>query len=193
MKDEHCVMAGHDYHFVSDNYGVKTTPSGEYMITVGEAQCPPESLLDKKGRPARKVKKLEDLQGLKVVTDAKLDNLKEPEEIISVVSSTPQPPHPIPPTNLLRCDHSESPLPSCPPEGRLHISLWQVLYTGPMYQIYNAILRQHPKEVYEFFKAGGNFFATTIHILVSAVVKIARVMSISPSLDEPAATIFEPL
>ena len=51
----------------------------------------------------------------------------------------------------------------------------QVLYTGPMYQIYNAVLRQYPRGVFEWFAGRGNSFATTIHILVSAVVKIARV------------------
>jgi hypothetical protein len=53
---------------------------------------------------------------------------------------------------------------------------WQVLYTGPMFQIYNAILRRYPREVFERFEGGGNLFATTIHVLVSAVVKISRVM-----------------
>jgi hypothetical protein len=51
----------------------------------------------------------------------------------------------------------------------------QVLYTGPMYQIYNMILRQFPKEDYKYFSEKGNSFATTIHVLASAVVKIARV------------------
>jgi hypothetical protein len=41
-------------------------------------------------------------------------------------------------------------------------------------QVYNAILRQHPPDLFSKFNAGGNLYATTIHILVSAVIKIAR-------------------
>jgi hypothetical protein len=44
-----------------------------------------------------------------------------------------------------------------------------------MYQVYNTVLRRHPREAYERYEGGGNRFATTIHVLVSAVVKIARV------------------
>ena len=59
----------------------------------------------------------------------------------------------------------------------------QVLCTGPMFQVYNAVLRRYPREVYERFEGGGNRFATTIHVLVSAVVKITRVMKLPPGLD----------
>ena len=58
-----------------------------------------------------------------------------------------------------------------------------MLYTGPMFEVYNAVLRRFPKEVYERFAGGGNRFATTIHVLVSAVVKIARVMKLPPGLE----------
>jgi hypothetical protein len=46
--------------------------------------------------------------------------------------------------------------------------------TRPPWQVYNAILRQYPPDVFDRFRAGGNLYATTIHILVSAVIKIAR-------------------
>ncbi len=59
----------------------------------------------------------------------------------------------------------------------------QVLYTGPMYQIYNTILRQHTKEDFQVFKNGRNLFPTTIHVLVSAVIKIARIIAIPPGLN----------
>jgi ankyrin repeat protein len=49
-----------------------------------------------------------------------------------------------------------------------------VLYTGPMYQIYNVILRRYPEEKFKLFKEGGNTFATTIFVLVSAVMKVAK-------------------
>jgi hypothetical protein len=50
-------------------------------------------------------------------------------------------------------------------------------------QVYNAILRRFPLDVYGKFAAGGNLYATTIHVLVSAVVKIARVMNLPPGLE----------
>ena len=49
-----------------------------------------------------------------------------------------------------------------------------VLYTGPMFQVYNSVLRRWPADVYEPLRAGGNLFPTTVHVLVSAVQKIAR-------------------
>jgi hypothetical protein len=57
-------------------------------------------------------------------------------------------------------------------------------HEGPGWrQVYNTILRQYPKDVYDKFKAAGNLYATTIHVLVSAVVKIARVMRLPPGLE----------
>ena len=49
-----------------------------------------------------------------------------------------------------------------------------VLYTGPMYMVYNAVLRRHPPELYGAFAGGESPFATTLHVLVSAVQKLAR-------------------
>ena len=49
-----------------------------------------------------------------------------------------------------------------------------VLYTGPMFQVYNVILRRYPEEKFKLFKEGGNTFATTIFVLVSAVTKVAK-------------------
>lgn len=49
--------------------------------------------------------------------------------------------------------------------------------------MYNAILRQHPADVFGRFRAGGNLCATTIHILVSAVIKIARTTKLPSGLE----------
>ena len=57
------------------------------------------------------------------------------------------------------------------------------MYTGPMYQVYNMILRRYPEQAYARHQAGGNLFSTTIHVLVSAVVKIARVMKLPAGLE----------
>ncbi len=53
-----------------------------------------------------------------------------------------------------------------------------VLYTGPMFVVYNGILRRFPKELYEAFVQNDNLFSTTIFVLVSAVQKLSRCMSI---------------
>ena len=42
------------------------------------------------------------------------------------------------------------------------------------YLIYNAILRQWPRDIYDLFHGGENLFTTTIHVLVSAIQKLSR-------------------
>ena len=49
--------------------------------------------------------------------------------------------------------------------------------------MYNTVLRRFPKSDYEVFRAGGNLFSTTIFVLVSAVIKISRVMRLPPGLE----------
>jgi hypothetical protein len=46
-----------------------------------------------------------------------------------------------------------------------------ILYTGPMFVVYNSILRRSPPET--FSKFSRNMFSTTIFVLVSAVQKIS--------------------
>ena len=38
----------------------------------------------------------------------------------------------------------------------------------------NSMLRHHPLELYDVFASGGNLFSSTIHVLNSAVCKLAR-------------------
>ena len=42
------------------------------------------------------------------------------------------------------------------------------------FQIYNAILRRWPRDVYGHFESAKNLFTTSIHVLVSAVQKLSR-------------------
>ena len=56
-----------------------------------------------------------------------------------------------------------------------------------MFQVYNTMLRQPTKgnslaDLYEKFKAKNNFFSTTIHVLVSATVKLARTIKMPSGL-----------
>jgi hypothetical protein len=55
-----------------------------------------------------------------------------------------------------------------------------VLYTGPMFVVYNGILRRFPLELYGYFSRNDNVFSTTIFVLVSAVQKLSRVTHMPP-------------
>jgi len=55
-----------------------------------------------------------------------------------------------------------------------------VLYTGPMFVVYNGILRRFPQQLHDDFSRSANTFSTTIFVLVSAVQKLSRVMNIPP-------------
>ena len=55
-----------------------------------------------------------------------------------------------------------------------------VLYSGPAFVLYNAVLRQFPADIYQVFKDGDNLFPTTIFVLVSAINKLSRCMNIPP-------------
>jgi hypothetical protein len=57
-----------------------------------------------------------------------------------------------------------------------------VLYTGPLYEKYNCVLRRWPKETYDDMVSKGATFTTTIHVLVSAVQKLASVVKLPDGL-----------
>jgi hypothetical protein len=56
------------------------------------------------------------------------------------------------------------------------------LYSGPLFEIYNSMLRQYPPEKYDAFHSQGNTFSTTIFVLVSAIQKLSRHMYLPPSM-----------
>jgi hypothetical protein len=55
-----------------------------------------------------------------------------------------------------------------------------VMYTGPVFVLYNAVLRRFPPNIYSVFKDSGNLFPTTIFVLVSAINKLSRCMNVAP-------------
>ncbi len=59
---------------------------------------------------------------------------------------------------------------------------WSDRECALQFHVYNAILRQWPKDVFEPLVRDDNLFITTIHVLVSAVQKIARVMKLPEGL-----------
>jgi hypothetical protein len=81
MADEHCVMYGHDEPFETSNYGVRTTPRQEYEITTGKRECTAKDMEDKRGRPVRIIRRIEELKLLKAAQKAELVE----EELIAVV------------------------------------------------------------------------------------------------------------
>jgi hypothetical protein len=56
------------------------------------------------------------------------------------------------------------------------------LYSGPLFEIYNSMLRRYPPEKYDAFHSQGNTFSTTIFVLVSAIQKLSRHMYLPPSM-----------
>jgi hypothetical protein len=83
MKDEHCVMYGHNIIFLSSNYGLQTTPRDEYNIATGQQLCTRDQMLDKHGHEVRVIRPIELLMGLDIVKNSKLGQ----EEVTAVVSA----------------------------------------------------------------------------------------------------------
>jgi hypothetical protein len=53
------------------------------------------------------------------------------------------------------------------------------LFTGPMFMKYNASLRKFPQDVFD--ELNGNRYTTTIHAVVSAIIKLSKVWELPPS------------
>jgi hypothetical protein len=153
-------MWGFNVMFITSNYGLVTTPLKEYEISTGQRACPETEMLDRKGVRVRVIRRIEELKRLKLCRKARLTD----DEILAVVRV---PPLACPLHHLCRALILQS----------------QVLYSGPMFQMYNAILRRYPEEVFGQFEQGGNLFPTTIFVLQSAVLKISRVMRLPPGLE----------
>jgi NLR family CARD domain-containing protein 3 len=52
------------------------------------------------------------------------------------------------------------------------------LYTGPLYILYNSVMRKHPKEVYESLQ--GNQYETTIFCIMSGIIKLSKAAQVPP-------------
>ena len=82
MKEEHCVLPGHDKSFTTTNYKVTTTPEKEFKIATGQVECPEEDRKDNMGKTVRIVRKLEELEKHPMAIKAHLVLI----EIIALVS-----------------------------------------------------------------------------------------------------------
>jgi len=102
---------------------------------------------------------------------------------------------PCPPENMINIHRSDMPrvLPDVesllagPTATKAGLTRPEVIalipYTGPMFQVYNSILRRFPQNVYDVYANSDidpNLFSTTIFVLVSAVQKLSRSNLIPP-------------
>ena len=52
------------------------------------------------------------------------------------------------------------------------------MYTGPMFMLYNAVLRKFPQKLIDMMK--GTKYVTTVHCINSAIIKLARASPLEP-------------
>jgi hypothetical protein len=155
MEQEHCYFAGADVEFTTRNYGIRTTPHKEWLYVVADKA-------DKPGPPADQLRHDRQIPDVSEKTKCKLAidaGLRE-EEVIAL------------------CLYTGT---SCGLLGlgvgvEVGASRFSRAAAGPMYMVYNCILARFskPPELFETFKAGENFYPTTLSVLVSAVQKLSH-------------------
>ena len=74
-------MYGADVPFTTSNYNVTTTLHAKYKHTTGEKACPEAQMLDREGKRVRVMRRIEDLMGMPLTEEAKL----EKAEVLVVV------------------------------------------------------------------------------------------------------------
>ena len=72
MKEEHCVLPGHDSKFTTGNYKLTTTPKKEFDIATGQIECPEEDKKNTKGETVRVARRPEELVTHPLAVKAKL-------------------------------------------------------------------------------------------------------------------------
>ncbi len=63
-----------------------------------------------------------------------------------------------------------------------------ILYSGPLFQVYNTVLRRPSRPICNVFQSFGNFFSTTIHVLVSVIIETHGVPKPSKTLPNRSKT-----
>jgi hypothetical protein len=160
MRQEHCERAGWDTSFTTGNYNITTTPKQEWLYIAGDetrkqVACPASQM-----EHGRRILSIREAKKLKLAVDAKLTDA----ELLALILYTG-------PMFQVR-------------EKRAHLSMCLRLLVRKMSmfcfkhrlvsQVYNCILRRFPADKYKLFHEGGNLYATTIFVLVSAVQKVSR-------------------
>jgi hypothetical protein len=156
MRAEHTTRGGSSFTFTTGNYQITTQPKQEWLYVVGDengqkVECPDMS-------DGRQITPIDELLKKPLAIKAELTEV----EMIAVVLYT----------GLLEQYHAFS---SC----CMHcLAAVTKVCAGPMFCIYNAILRRFPKDIYDVYEKADNRFSTTIFVLVSAVQKLSRCMNI---------------
>jgi hypothetical protein len=146
MENEHKNQLDSDQIFVTTNYAISTTPRNEWEIVL---LCD-ASRADM--REQRRIPRISDLMELQISKDSQL----EETEVIAVVMYT-------------------GPMASDKHSFRITLSCLLIFSCNfEQFQVYNTILRRWPKERYGELEKGGNIYTTTIYVLMSSVMKIAR-------------------
>jgi hypothetical protein len=152
MRKEHCEFVGCMHEFTSSNYSITTCPKQEWLlVTEGlladACQNVPvsESKSIRRRTPARWWHHLEPASAVKFL----FSDVRDPKERCGKVLA-----HLCEQFNLLQ-------------EELIGI----ILFTGPMYTVYNSVLSQFPANLANFFAPVN--FTTTIHVIISAIQKLS--------------------
>lgn len=162
MRKEHCEFKGSDFVFEPSNYSIRTCPRDEWRLVtegVGADDCElfvwthddmkkPEDQREAVRRriPARWWNYDND----SIMCIGQSDLKKRSEEVLNRL---------------------------CKDSGLLKEELVAIiLFTGPMYTVYNAILSNYPEETAKAF--GPVNFTTTIHAIISAIQKLSKLTEV---------------
>ena len=172
MEAEHCKQEGCNWYFTTRNYNIKTTPSSEWKIVLKCNGFEVNGLSLKENgegygdikdrfpnvdyRSNRRIPNLKALKESKSSKEAKLNDF----EILSLILYTGPMVCPI-----IFCRFA------C---ERFFVANFFAL----QFYIYNIMLRQYPEEIFKKYSTARNLFSTTIHVLISAVQKLARAIKV---------------
>jgi hypothetical protein len=158
MRKEHCEFSGHDFFFEPNNYSIRTCPQMEWkLITEGEGADGSEWVMTKESNVSERQSVRRRFPALwwnpesDSIRHGDIVDVKKRSELV-IASLCKQ-------FNLLK-------------EELVAI----ILFTGPMYAVYNAILSNYPETLAKAF--GPVNFTTTIHAIISAIQKLSKVTEI---------------
>ena len=142
IKREHCLRSNHSYKYRSPNYNFEFFPAQEYEFVMSPVMHPKNYYPH---TPKHRIEWPLDKQ-----TEWKGDEGREPQTLEEVMK------HYLVEQVKLK-------------DGEVATLR---LYTGPMYMLYNAVMRKFPEDVLE--RLEGNTYETTIFCIISGISKLSR-------------------
>jgi hypothetical protein len=150
MRREHCEFSGSNVEFTSYNFNITTCPEKEWrLVTEGlgadgcETVTSPENETIRRRFPANW---WQDSSSPSILYHDVADPKERSEKVFVRL---------------------------CEQFGLLHEELIAIiLFTGPMYTVYNAILSDYPADLAHSFRPVN--FTTTLHAIISAIQKLSR-------------------